>query len=497
MKKLFLCMACLFLFFCEKVLGADALFSMDSSFADYDGNRLFLRGNIVLEHSLGSICSDRAELFKSRYDGHDHFDLFKLIDNISIQMVDGGLLKCGQADIDFHVLEGRFLAKPSDFVIYSETYKNRNNQEIDLKLESQHMDICLSQDPKGYTIKQIQAREGVSLYYGNNFRALAEKAFFQRAEKRLFGNKFFHGTVTMEPQDPHGLCHVFHGDSDWIKAKKIHVDSIEDVLFCEGVEGKMYAYKICGFGEEMQFSSSSLNWDEKNAMLKLGGSIFLEQNGIGQVRNKQELALYWDRGLGGRDLREMSCMGETSLYYFDEKNDVCFTLCCCGGMNINHSVLKALFYSNIDNGFVPEDQQVFFQDGTGEVRGNTILVDYGIVKNKLQPVKVKVIGNVRVLNGCSESDEVKKKGLQYALADEAELFLLSREVRLISKEGRQVLFFDKEKNIEMSAQEIRAKRDLMTKGDSIRGIGVVRCSFEDKELLRLKKAFNIDEYYGM
>ncbi|MFN0065537.1 MAG: hypothetical protein ACKVOH_04790 [Chlamydiales bacterium] len=117
-------------------------------------------------------------------------------------------------------------------------------------------------------------------------------------------------------------------------------------------------------------------------------------------------------------------------------------------------------------------------DGLGEVYANTALVDYAKVNGKLQATKVTLIGGVQMAN--SKND-------QYALAEEVEYYP-QEELMWLRGHKERVLFYDRKKQVELSARVVRAQRDV-DKRESVEGVGDVRFLFGAEELKKLKQGF--------
>ncbi|MCP5469057.1 MAG: hypothetical protein H7A36_00935 [Chlamydiales bacterium] len=120
--------------------------------------------------------------------------------------------------------------------------------------------------------------------------------------------------------------------------------------------------------------------------------------------------------------------------------------------------------------------QAHYSDDHGEVFANRAVIDYEEDGKQLRPTKVTLYDDVRMVNREKE---------QYALADTVEYF--PAEERMILK-GECVLFYDKERSVELSAKEVHAKRDE-EKRESVRGIGNVRFLFGASEMDKLEQRF--------
>ncbi|MCC5832403.1 MAG: hypothetical protein JJU12_05100 [Chlamydiales bacterium] len=124
--------------------------------------------------------------------------------------------------------------------------------------------------------------------------------------------------------------------------------------------------------------------------------------------------------------------------------------------------------------------RVSYLDERGEAWADEAFVDYVEAEGSIKPTKVRLVDNVKLV--------FSEKG-QYALADLVTYYPDQQLVILEGKKEKQVLFFDKERDMQLSARQVRAARDPETKRDSIQGVGDVRFVFGQDELFKLKDHF--------
>ncbi|NGX55233.1 MAG: hypothetical protein KR126chlam2_00861 [Chlamydiae bacterium] len=119
---------------------------------------------------------------------------------------------------------------------------------------------------------------------------------------------------------------------------------------------------------------------------------------------------------------------------------------------------------------------VIIESGFGTVMAEKaiLLRDGEEIEGTFRPTKITLEGNVRM---------IRAEAAQYALADWAEYY--PNEKRLLLTSKSKVLFFDKEKEIQMVAPAILA----LDNGQSIEGIGNVRFVFKSDELEKIKNQF--------
>ncbi|MFZ0565505.1 MAG: hypothetical protein WAM28_04900 [Chlamydiales bacterium] len=147
----------------------------------------------------------------------------------------------------------------------------------------------------------------------------------------------------------------------------------------------------------------------------------------------------------------------------------------CDHLIFNHLQKKGLFTGN---------PQVSYEDPMGVIFANQSQIDYSESEGHYEVTKVTLIGNVRFINHEEN---------QFALADQV-VYLPQQQLLVMEGEKNRVLFYDKNQDMQISAQTIHAKRDVESKKDRVKGIGEVRCIFGPDELQRLKAHFRKIEH---
>ncbi|MCH9627482.1 MAG: hypothetical protein S4CHLAM2_11230 [Chlamydiales bacterium] len=151
---------------------------------------------------------------------------------------------------------------------------------------------------------------------------------------------------------------------------------------------------------------------------------------------------------------------------------VCLTLPSGGRMECAAVFLD---YTKMTSHFKGEPLVQFISE-MGSVYASQADVDYVEVDQSIQPTQVILSDHVQLIN--AEAD-------QYALADLVIYYPETQKMVLKGKESR-VLFFDKTRNVQISAQTVHAEKNVHTGQDSIQGVGDVRFIFSPEELSRLK-----------
>ncbi len=134
-----------------------------------------------------------------------------------------------------------------------------------------------------------------------------------------------------------------------------------------------------------------------------------------------------------------------------------------------------LDYTKMTSHFKGEPLLQFISD-MGSVYASKADIDYVEVGQTIQPTQVILSDHVQLIN---------QEASQYALADLVIYYPETQKMVLKGKENR-VLFFDKARNVQISAQTVHAEKNVQTGKDSIQGVGDVRFTFSPEELSRLK-----------
>jgi hypothetical protein len=141
----------------------------------------------------------------------------------------------------------------------------------------------------------------------------------------------------------------------------------------------------------------------------------------------------------------------------------------------------------------PDGRQIYFEDPMGKIHADAVQIDYEHGDQEISPTKIVLSGHVQLLNSFSSHSEDKNSILQYAIADTVQYFPQTKEMILSATDRKRVLFYDKINNLQVSAPELKIKRDSKVKKDTIQGIGDVRFTFVGHEFEQLCERFCLDD----
>lgn len=147
----------------------------------------------------------------------------------------------------------------------------------------------------------------------------------------------------------------------------------------------------------------------------------------------------------------------------------------CQNMSLDYTEMSCLLFGN---------PQVIYKTEGKEVFADQARIDYEEREGSIKPTKITLTEHVRLVNHGSKEEPSD----QYALADCLIYFPDAGFMVLESKTNR-VLFYDKERGMQLSARTVHAKRDPLTLKESIQGLGDVRFVFGPEELRKLTDRF--------
>jgi lipopolysaccharide export system protein LptA len=483
-------------FSCLGLLSAnEGMVKVDSTYADYDGKRLLLKGDVTIEHELGKI--DAAEMLLNHdLEGKNHpFRFLTMTGSIMIQMHDRGVLTCAKAEFDHLNQTGKLSGEAAQLdpahevdpahqdVIYRETCLDKKGKSTPLTIKSPEMQIKTEKNAGQPTcfIKEIIAENYLELTYDQDFKATSNYGIYERSSSQN------EGTITLKAKDS-VECQVVSQKGDTIKAEQISIDiGARKILFTHP-KGAFSMLQACQANDKVHFSCDSLFLEPNQKQLILENHVIVDQRGFGQLENDDQVIIQQSE----KELSWMEATGETHLVLFDKATIDAHHLTCYGKLIIDHTHLKAFLDSpKDDQGKVIKEKQVFFHDLFGEIYADQVHLKYQLKQGSVIPFEIILEGNVRVLNRISLQTDEEGSFLQYATADRIEYFPSKKEMFLRANPGHRVLFYDKMNKLQVSAIAIQIQRDMQTNKDSIQGKGDVRFNFIEKERTELQNQFGL------
>ena len=140
-------------------LSAENYSKISSKHAQYNGTTLHFEGEVLLEHELGTMLSEKAVCIKKSETDHSLFQI-ELEDKVKLVFSTGGELFCHKAHFDLETERGILEPKPGEQIIY--VHKSQKQSEnFPLEMRCDAIELVLgkkSTDQKSeYFVQTIRA----------------------------------------------------------------------------------------------------------------------------------------------------------------------------------------------------------------------------------------------------------------------------------------------------------------------------------------------------
>lgn len=483
---------------------SELLMSLEALKASYNGESVHFEDEVRFDHPLGLLLSDEAVL-SPNVGSKSLFETILLKKNVTFAFKNQGILTCQRALFNTKTLKGHFSGnKKSDLFV---TYMNYNiNRGSPISFKSHTMDLSLTRASPEHDaadcLEKLIAKGEVDIDYCGECYLTADRAVYHRdtVGQNALSLHQLPGKITLDaPEKEDKLCHLISQNGDHLTGSKVEIDTNQRKVHVIDSKG-VFNYEGASASDSpsspppqstLDITASHLLWDLSRDMLSLKEDVELKHDPIGTFQSDQELKIYYTKNKGQNQLRAIESEGNIILRYEDALKKQSHWILCHGKMIVDHEQMVVTFQSFTDSmGKVNQEKQVFFYDQLGEIQADKMTIFYEQVEGKPIARKVKLEGNVFMLDHKKAEDvnNNERPFIHYAISDVVEYTLGDRETHLYaSEEGHRVLFYDKINHLQISAPALKIIRDQETKKESIKGIGDVRFHFLDSELEQLRK----------
>jgi lipopolysaccharide export system protein LptA len=411
--------------------------TISSKKATYDGNALVLKGDVELEHGLGKLSSGNARLEKEEKDGP--FSSISLREDVLISLKNLGKISCETADLNFVTLTGKLLPQMGQLI------KFVNLGPDNFTLMSQEADLELAKQADSYKVVKINANGTVQMQYGDDFTLNADRATYTSDGA---------AHVYAEPN-----CRLVHAD-DVIEAEKVELFPGTSTAVLLEPKGVLQPQGV-------KFTCHKMIWENEPQLLTLQGDVSVIEDGIGTLNCEEEVEIHQKKQEGKWILSSMVAKGKTELTY-ELGEGIKHLLICYGKMKLDQDRSTLTLES-------PPNHPIEYFHDQMKLCSNHAQLNY-IDK---QPEKLQLDGNVQL--------QITEDGTRCATADQFVYLPTEEKMILSSKDGANVLFWDKEQQLSISAREVHIAR--ADQKETIKGVGNVRFAFSNTENTLLKKLF--------
>jgi lipopolysaccharide export system protein LptA len=436
--------------------------TISSSNASYDGSGLVLKGQVVLDHGLGTMHAEEASLQKQEVGQSFPFSLIHLAGQVFLKLHNNAELRCDSAELDFGILKGALTS--SSRVIYNDTLKKKKGAPVTFQLLGKTVDLqFVKKTESNYDIQNVLAHDNVELTYAGNYVLTTDAVFYQKELVDPANNEF------RSHLSSHGSekCKLSHLNNN-VEADRFDLDIVHSKLILANPKGVLSSLSK----GEVAFSSDALVWDNEKNTVILKGNPSIQEPNLGTISTDQEIHLFQKEN----QLTGFKSYGTTTLAYLNKHHLVSH-----GTLSFDRDKHAGTVDSPFINGSVPAGLQLYYEEGDMGVYADKANIEYSEENGAFQPVSLALKGNVKI---SSKSQD------RCGIADRLSYNPTTRTFILGADPGKKVLFIHEQENIRISAQEVHITQDPETKKQTVKGIGNVQLALTNEEQLILNKHFN-------
>ena len=346
-------LSCLLGFSSLEGLSSDAMMTVDSDFADYDGESLYLKGHVFVEHGIGQLSAESAILTQSKEESRHPLENVDLHKGIYIELVDGASLRCETAKINYLKLHGALEGgKHNPYVIYHDLGMSKENgrPRTPLSLSSLKMQLKLNELPDdtqelSHSVDTISADGDVKVQYDNRYILSSDEAVYQRKTIEPTKENPWPGLITLKSKNGLRRCHLKRDESDSLFATKITVDSSGKRIHLDNVDGSVRAQDVIDHVTQIHFESQTAYWDQIENFIELKKNVKVSLEGIGKLSTHNKVELHYTEKDDVREFTTIQSIGDTSLTYFDPTFNQTRKMHCYEAIHIDNQSLEATLLS--------------------------------------------------------------------------------------------------------------------------------------------------------
>ncbi|MBS0629810.1 MAG: hypothetical protein JSS30_06260 [Verrucomicrobia bacterium] len=407
---------------------------ISSKKATYDGNALILNGDVQVDHGLGKLASGSARLEKEEKDGP--FSSIALREDVLITLKNLGKISCATADLNFVAMKGKLLPEVGKLI------KFVNQGPDHFTLASCQADLEFTKEGESYKVHKIDADGQVQVEYGADFKLDADHATYVNEATPH---------ITAMPG-----CVLTHHD-DRIEAEKVELFPNTATAVLMGPKGVLNP-------RGMTFSCKKMTWENEPQQLTLQGNVTVRDTELGTLHCDDEVELNQKQLDGKWVLSSMVANGKTELTTRFKQLLICY-----GQMRLDQERQLLTLES-------PQHRPIEYLHDQMKLCSDYAQLEYS---TEYDPEKLELSGNVQL--------QIEETGSRCARADQFIYFPNEEKMILSSKTGGNVLFWDKNQDLSISAREVHIAR--VDQKEIIKGVGSVRFAFSTTENELLQKLF--------
>ncbi|NGX51129.1 MAG: hypothetical protein K1060chlam2_00987 [Chlamydiae bacterium] len=433
--------------------------NLSSDSASYDGEILYLEGNVSLEHELGRMEAGSAKLHKNEESDELPFSEIHLQSGVSLSFQNHAELFCHAAHLDFQNLRGTFTSERNP-VVY------RDSLEKKFELRGREIDLTLIREGGTCAIDSLLARDDVHIVFGGEYHLDSDRALFQSG-----------GLLKAFSHQEKKWCHLTH-EEDIFDAATITIDLNKNLLLMEESIGVISSFFPSRPERRCHVFSKLLIVDRADETLTLQGDVVIEDPFLGKLVGEESVRLKQKSRFGKKSIETIEAVGKTVL--ISRKG---LKLTSFGTLELNRDRLELRCVSPTVDGSTPLDKQLIYVRGDLTLYADSASLECSFKGLSLEPHLINLDGNVRIFSSNPS------RPFHCGTADHIRYNPTTSEIHLYADRGEHVLFWHKEKKLKLSAPEILITTDPESNEETIKGIGVVQFSVNHDDDAQLERLF--------
>lgn len=396
---------------------------IESNAALFNENNLILQGDVYLDHPLGKMWADNANLIDYQTKRDTPFSEVDLKKSVRLHFHEGAKLTCDSAHID---MENSWGSVTSDNSVLFTDVINRTP----VALKSRKITFAVKEE----NLDSIHAKEQVKIHFLDNYQITCNEAIYLKVPTP---------TVHALP-DALQTCTV-ERDFDLIEGEQIAVDLDNRIITIDESLGRLTSKDA-----PIHFSAKTLAWNDTASTLALEGSVWVS-SAEGNLSCDKKVTLEQQTRFGKQEVTHIWACGRT--LFTTGKN----TLVSPATLHVNRDlcVVDALPAE------LTTDSVIILSD--------TAHITYNENADGIQIDSMRFTGHVYLR---TKDPDVP---LKRALCDTLTYDPSSQKMILSSQAGTNVLYWDEKEDTQMSATEIHIDWPI------VKGVGTVHFTFSEEE----------------
>ncbi len=441
---------------------------MKAKHAKYQTDCLVLEEAAEIIFPFGKICADRLEIVKKEH----QIDRVDCYEHIEMHIIDHDPIVCDEAHIDLGNKKVELICQNTP-IVFSDTFFS-SSKPLSYTLSSKKIrcDLTDNFSLKLLDFQNIEFIDNVCLVMEGKMQIHADRAHYQKktaAQEDL-------GSIVLFSDDDNACIFTF--DNNKIEAKKARIDFQKEECFLEKPTGTI-ANIVSDQNKTLQFSSDKLFW------YHFDNHLIIKENVNISISSLLEMISDEIEVLQNHDhhLQKIRTRGSTKIFFIDKCNHVKGTLTSFNPIELDHEDRMIRSFCVFQNkGFQP----IIYEDEKNTLSGNKAQIKYD--SKTYKPLQIALDETVQfIIKNSNQS-------LGYGVADKILFSPEDKHLTLSALKDKKVLFWQDDRSLSLSADEITISKDPLTQKEEVQGKGSVRFSFNLEEETFFQNIFS--QYLG-